>query len=161
MTLEQIARELRELIAEMQTIPPHDATEADYGQCERAALVAERMIRPLGAQSVVDRLRAASGPTRTLHALGAALEFVQPKPQQEWMTVQQAAEAANVGRDAIEDAIRAGELPASDLRTKRKHCYRINRQSLNEWLESKRVRVVAKVSDDAIGRHYPKKRRPT
>lgn len=55
------------------------------------------------------------------------------------LTPTDVARRCRVARSKVTKAIRAGELPAVDLGSPGRHCYRVAPEDMDEWLAGRRV----------------------
>ena len=82
----------------------------------------------------------------------------------DWLTVDDVASELKVSKSIVYRLIRSGELEAVDIvetngRIAQKGHYRIRRSSLNQYLESRRVKSFPNESSHKTSsRHYPKVR---
>ena len=90
------------------------------------------------------------------------LETGRRSKEQDWLTVDEVAKELKISKSIIYRLIRNGELEAVDLvdnkgKIARKGHYRITRSSLNQFLESKKVRSLPnQVTHSSRPRHLPK-----
>ena len=97
---------------------------------------------------------------RFLDMLGSASESTTPKP--EWLTVDDIAKELRISKSIVYRLIRKGELEAVNLVEKngeisQKGHYRIERLSLKQYLEHKKVKPFPNTSKHRTQpRHFPK-----
>jgi len=60
------------------------------------------------------------------------------RPQQEWLSISQAAQVVSLSGTHIRRAIVGGMLPASNVGTPDRPTYRIHRNDLNAWMEKRK-----------------------
>lgn len=68
--------------------------------------------------------------------------------------MREAAQLASVDRSVIDRAVRSGELTASDISRGRYRMLRISSAAIEEWMESRRVRIVASISSEAVRKKW-------
>ena len=89
------------------------------------------------------------------------LQNARKSPDSEWMTVEEVARELKISKSIVYRIIRSGELSAVDIvdahgRIARKGHYRIRRSSLNQYLESKRVKPPQNPTRRSHWSRYPK-----
>ena len=90
------------------------------------------------------------------------LETVRRIPASDWLTVEDIAQELKISKSIVYRLIRNGELEAINLVEKngnvaQKGHYRIKRSSLNEYIDSKKVKPFPDISSSATRiKHYPK-----
>jgi hypothetical protein len=91
------------------------------------------------------------------------LETGRRTPKAVWLTVDDVATELKISKSIVYRLIRHGELEAVDIVTvdnddeiTRKGHYRVKRSSLNQYLESKKVRPFPKQSNRSRSRRIPK-----
>ena len=89
------------------------------------------------------------------------LETARRYPTSHWLTVEEIAKELKVSKSIVYRLIRNGELEAVDIvetngQIRQKGHYRIERSSLNQYLESKKVRPSPNRSNRPQSRRFPK-----
>lgn len=78
-------------------------------------------------ETAVDEWIRARGGEKPRHAL----------IEQEWLTIQQAAQLTGFSYSHIRRAVQRGDLPAMNLGNRSQRHYRIQRSALNDWMKSR------------------------
>jgi len=88
-------------------------------------------------------------------------EAARRSQQSDWLTVEEIAKELKVPKSIVYRLIRKGEIKAVDIvdsdgEVPKKGHYRIKRQNLNRYLESKTVKPFSSIFSTSRSRYFPK-----